>query len=92
MIAKTKLMYIINKSNAIEDLLCNKYKKMNCIGTFGSKVKYYQEKNPDKKNINSILWIMVHIRNNAVHNSNLLKIKDYNLFIALEEYILKSKL
>ena len=89
MIAKKKQIEIIDKSKEIENLLENKYKRMP-EGTFGSKVKFFQEKNKKNPFLINSLWFLVQIRNHTVHSNDFeITLKEYELFLANYEYVKK---
>ena len=90
MIAKKKQIEIIEKSKEIETILERKYKRMPKEGTFGSKVKYFQEKNNKNPFLINSLWFLVQIRNHTVHSNQFeITLKEYDLFLANYEYVKK---
>jgi len=88
-LAKLKQNDILEKAKEIETLLETKYKRMP-TGTFGSKVKYFQEKKNDNQFLINSLWNIVQTRNHIAHKNNFeISLKEYILFLANYDYIKK---
>jgi len=86
-LARLKQNDIIKKSVEIEEIIEKKIKISS--GTFGSKLKIFQEKEKNSFLI-SALWNLVQTRNHIAHRNDFeISLKEYNLFIANYEYVKK---
>jgi len=89
-LAKLKQNDILGKAKKLEEALNRKYKRMP-EGTFGSKVKYFQEKNNKNQFLIAALWNIVQTRNHIAHKNEFeISLKEYKLFLANFEYIKKN--
>jgi hypothetical protein len=86
-LAKNKQVEIMDKSKEIEQLLLEKYKKIDKSLTFGGKVKFVQDKikNPF---LVDCLWNLIKTRNFVAHESDFkITSKEHALFLSCYDYV-----